>query len=115
MRRLWLLLMTGILLAALAGCGRTSLLPEGQPYVTGTITEIKGGRILVEQNPGEQRGNKCWAAYSDKTVYLKQENGQVTRLQGATLAPGQQVSVWSGAPVLESYPCQGGADVILFQ
>ena len=106
-----------VLLAAaiLAGCSRGAAVPKYQPYIAGTITQIQSPRILVEEFPGEERGNKCWAATNAKTVYLLQEKNQVKQLENPNLQVGQPVSVWSEAPVLESYPCQGGADVILFR
>jgi hypothetical protein len=55
------------------------------------------------------------ARLSDKTVFVTQENGAVMPVEGTPKLDGQKVKVWSTAPILESYPCQGGADTVLLQ
>lgn len=105
-----------LLVAALAGgCGGESSTapPSGKPYMEGAITKIDKDRILVEEMPDKQEGNKCWMTVSDRTRVLQQVGGEVKSAGPGQLAARQIVQVWVSGPVLESYPCQGGADAIL--
>ncbi len=93
--------------------GAVASLPQEAPYLVGQITRYEGGRILVEAVPGKQEGGKCWFAVSAKTRIFRQEQGAAVKADAASLATGQQVQTWTFGPVAESYPCQGGADVVL--
>jgi hypothetical protein len=69
----------------------------------------------VEELPGQQTGGKCWVRVNEKTVFLQEEAGKVKAVEGNPSLDGRKVKVWSTAPIMESYPCQGGADVVLLQ
>lgn len=98
----------------MVGCGGGgSVLPQGEPYLDGTITDRAGGRVLVESHPGEQHGNKCWFAVEEGTRVLRAEEQEYVRVSPDALAEGQRVQVWTRGPILESYPCQAAADTIV--
>jgi hypothetical protein len=82
------------------------------PFLTGVITRIDGDRYLVEEFPDQQQGNKCWFAVSAETRILVQVDGESQPGTRADLQVGKRVAAIVTGPVLESYPCQGGADVL---
>lgn len=90
-------------------------LPKAEPTSKGTITAYEGGRILVEEFPAAQTGNKCWFAITSKTSVLRQENGKISLAGTGDLAVGRQVSAWATGPIRESYPCQADGDVVLIE
>lgn len=110
-------LIAAILLAAAfaGGCGGQSSTapPAGKPYMEGAITQIAKDRVLVEEVPDQQQGNKCWMTVSDRTRVLIKVGEEVKLAGPAQLAVGQRVQVWVSGAILESYPCQAGADAIL--
>ena len=117
MRKTMMLLMT-VLMLAVAGCGGRPAgvqAPQGQPYLSGKITQIdQQRRVLIEAVPEKQEGPKCWLKVSDKTQLLKP--GAADELQTASFsdfAVGTKVKAWVYGPVAESYPCQGAADVLV--
>lgn len=97
----------------IAGCGGGSALPQGEPYLVGTITDRAGARVLVESQPGEQQGNKCWFAVEERTRILRAEGQEHVPVSPDALAEGQRVQVWTRGPILESYPCQAAASTIV--
>lgn len=103
-----LLVFAGIVAAAFLMNRPSVSLPDSEPYIRGAITRIEGQRVLVEEVPGEQRGNKCWFAVSDQTRLARGSD----RIRFTDLATGQQVRAWNRGPILESYPCQTGAEAI---
>lgn len=104
-----LVVFAGIVAAAFLMNRPAVSLPDSEPYIRGAITKIDGRRVLVEEAPGEQRGNKCWFALTDQTRLLRSNSD---RLSVADLTAGQQVRAWSRGPIKESYPCQTGAEAI---
>lgn len=103
-----LLVFAGIVAAAFLMNRPSVSLPDSEPYIRGTITRVEGQRVLVEERPGAQGGNKCWFAVTDRTRMARGSE----RLRFSELAPGQQVRAWNRGPILESYPCQTGAEAI---
>lgn len=105
------LVLGGVLMGAtLMGRGG---LPDSEPMMTGLITEYKSGRILVEENPSQMSGNKCWLAITEKTEIFVERDGTAHKTTSDDLLIGQQVRVWVFGAVAESYPCQGSADAVL--
>ncbi|MFZ5814791.1 MAG: DUF3221 domain-containing protein [Bacillota bacterium] len=116
MRYLAILLLLAGLLAGCSGSDPGTQpveLPKRDPYVVGVITQIEGGRILVESDPGRQEGNKCWFAVEKTTLVVLQEKDSLTKVSSAALKTGQTVKAWERGPILESYPCQTGGEAIL--
>jgi len=102
------------MLALLPGC-ETSTEKESDagPYIRGTITEIDGNTVLVEENPAEEfHGKKALLLITGETVIVD-EYGEIA--SEADLAVGQFVSAWVTGPVLESYPVQARASLIVIE
>lgn len=107
----------GLILSVLlaAACTGRAGLPTTAPYLVGTITKITDSKVLVEEVPGEQRGNKCVFAIGNETVLMRQQGDQLRPVAFKDLAVQQRASVWVNGPVMESYPCQGGAAALLIR
>lgn len=111
-----------LMVALLTGCARPGSdppssdapsLPSRNPLVTGTITKVEGGRILVEADPTKDEGNKCWFAVQESTLVAAEKDGKIEKADAAALKEGQAVKAWESGPILESYPCQTGGEAIL--
>lgn len=89
--------------------------PDARPTSTGIITAYEGGRILVEEFPAEQRGDKCWFAITNQTKIWRQENGSLSAATAQELSVGMRVRAWASGPVAESYPCQATGGVIVVE
>lgn len=89
--------------------------PAEQPLLTGQITKMEGGRILIEAKPGIMEGDKCWLKIEPNTKIYRQVGSDLKPVKAADLAVGQQVQAWASGPVMESYPCQGGAARVVIQ
>ena len=83
------------------------------PSITGQVTAVALPAIVVEEKPIEPHGSdKALVKITDGTQVLRQGEGAV----GATeLRVGQQVKVWFTGPVMESYPTQATAGVIVIE
>lgn len=110
-----------VLLAALiaSACSPTqdSLLsheaPSTTPSIVGQITAVTRPQIVVEENPAESYGSaKAHVQVTDKTRVSRQDKGAVA---GDELAVGQTVKIWFAGPVMESYPVQATAGVIVIE
>lgn len=78
----------------------TSSLPT-EPDMVGTVTQVKDGMILVEEQPGTaDSGRKAWVGLAKAD----------TAAEPAQLM-GKRVKVWLTGPCAESYPeqCTGAA------
>jgi len=108
------------------GSGRTAVLPDGPPDITGTITEVKrgelgagsAGRILVEEDPAVAKvGEKLYFEVGDETrIFIRRGGGQgeARPATAGELAKGQTVDAWhTGHPVMESYPGQTVASEVV--
>ncbi|WP_029214673.1 DUF3221 domain-containing protein [Kallotenue papyrolyticum] len=121
------LILLVVILALLAACttpaghapspGATpeaqALLPNRDAEISGQITQIDGERVLVEEQPGAQSGNKIWFTLNDATRILGRAGADLHDLTRSDLAVGQPVAAWAAGPLAESYPAQGSAAVIL--
>ncbi|MFN2565187.1 MAG: DUF3221 domain-containing protein [Gemmatimonadaceae bacterium] len=103
------------LLATLACAPNGGLIPSDPPFVTGTVTSIgrvpEGWTVRVEERPQDVSG-------SAKGVFRVGDRTQVRRAAGGTvradnLREGQRVRVWVTGPVMESYPVQAAARLIV--
>jgi hypothetical protein len=103
------------LLVALACAPNGGPLPNDAPFMNGTITAIgrvaEGWSVRVEERPQDVSG-------SAKGVFRVRERTDVRRAAGGAaraddLREGQRVRVWVTGPVMESYPVQAGARLIV--
>jgi hypothetical protein len=92
---------------------RTAGLPDEPVSISGVVTEIGAdGRVRVEGRPVHQ------SAY-DKAV-MRIEEARIVHRSGAAataadVAVGQRVSAWFTGPVMESYPVQATASVVVIE
>ena len=91
----------------------TASIPRTTPSIIGQVTAITLPTIVVEEKPTEPHG-------SDKAVVRITDATQVLRRGGGVMSPtelrvGQLVKVWFTGPVMESYPLQATARVIVIE
>lgn len=79
----------------------------GEPSITGVITNLEGGRILVEENPQETSGSEKAAVRTTGQTQIISASGR--KVSNADLRTGDRVRVWFLGPVMESYPVQATA------
>ena len=115
-----------LLALAVAGCSTGNAdvqLPEGEPDIRGTITQIDRGEgtlhIMVEADPSDSvmsanpRGTpKSRVRIMAESQLLGREEEGVRRITADDLEKGDLVGVWFNGPVLQSYPSQSGAAVV---
>ena len=116
-----------VALLILAGCGsqagsatpgnsasiNTQDIPSEASYIQGAITTVKEKQILVEENAVEVSGSaKASLRLTDSTRILR-HSGAAAR--SSNLRVGQRVRVWVIGPVMESYPVQAMAAVIVIE
>ena len=103
------------LLIAVACAPNAGPLPNDVPFMSGTVTAIgrvaEGWSVRVEERPQDVSG-------STKGVFRVGERTAVRRASGGAaraddLREGQRVRVWVTGPVMESYPVQAGARLIV--
>lgn len=95
--------------------GRLASLPSPctPPSIIGQTTAIALPMIVVEEKPTEPHGSaKARVRITDGTKVLRRGEGVVS---AAELRVGQQVKVWFTGPVMESYPLQATAGVIIIE
>jgi len=90
----------------------------GEPFITGTVTDIDNQRVLVEENPDvngplENGGNKIWLSMSDDTFIYRSNNFELVKCDFSCLEINNIVSAWVTGAVAESYPLQGTASRIV--
>lgn len=89
-------------------------IPAGAPSITGTVTDVQpDGRIRIEEHPDESSG-------SAKAVVRPADDATIVHRDGTTAAftdirSGMRVSAWFTGPVMESYPVQAAANVIVIE
>lgn len=87
--------------------------PAEPPSIRGLVTAIGDNTIRVEEKPAESYGSaKAIARLTSRTVIMRREG---ERAAATDLAVGQTVSVWFDGPVMESYPVQSTAGVIVLE
>ena len=79
----------------------------------GTVTDISGSAVLVEENPSANSGGKGYFTVTDETEITKQGNGQTVPADFADLEVGQVVEAAYADAVAESFPTQGNAASIV--
>lgn len=88
-------------------------IPYEAPYIQGFITRLKDQQILVEENVSEVSGSaKASLMLTDSTRILR-HFGEVVGV--SDLRIGQRVRVWVVGPILESYPTQAVAAMIVIE
>jgi hypothetical protein len=125
MRRLSVI--TGVLFTALAvsGCrlekdeaaasrNARATIPAAAPSITGVVTDVgSDSRIRIEERPTDTSG-------SAKAVVRLAENAAILTRAGSpatfgAIQTGMRVSAWFIGPVMESYPVQATANVIVIE
>lgn len=99
--------------AAAAACTTGSTLPETDPDLAGTLTEILAGpairgapaRVLVEPPAAPERRAIVQVERGTK-VYIVGRGGQLIPAGVGDLATGDQLQVWTTGIELRSYPAQ---------
>ena len=88
-------------------------IPDTPPSIVGQITGITLPTVMVEENPTEAHGS------AKASVRIKTDTRVVHRQRGSVgskeLKIGQRVKVWFSGPVMESYPAQASAAVIVIE
>ncbi|MFW6078376.1 MAG: DUF3221 domain-containing protein [Gemmatimonadota bacterium] len=94
--------------------GPDAVIPDEAPSIEGLVTEVgDDGRVLVEEDPAERSGSKkAWVTLTDDTAIRRRSAAPASR---SDLVPGTRVSVWFTGPVLESYPLQATAGVVVIE
>jgi hypothetical protein len=82
------------------------------PDCGGGGTPLQG--VLIEEHPGEaNRGSKSYVTVLREARLLRRTASGVERIEFGDLRVGQRAEVWFSGPVLESYPTQATAAVIV--
>ena len=111
----------------LAGCGpqadpvtpgnsvsiNTPDIPSEAPHLQGTITLAEEKQILVEENAAEVSGSAKDRLGRTGSTRILRHSGAAARW--SDLRVGQRVRVWVIGPVMESYPGQAMAAVIVIE
>ncbi|CAA9423475.1 MAG: hypothetical protein AVDCRST_MAG80-93 [uncultured Rubrobacteraceae bacterium] len=94
--------------------------PKTQPRtgfggsVRGSITDISGAVVLVEEDPTDESGSPKGAfTVTGETDILRQQDGEQVPATFEDLRLGQLVEAEYSGPVAESYPSQGTAGSIV--
>jgi hypothetical protein len=101
-----------LVMVATTACQSTPTLPSYPRTILGTITEISD-RVLVEQQPGATIGDKILFSLSDETHIFQRVNSGLDAKTSGYLEVGQRVEVWADGVVLESWPGQAVAAVVV--
>ncbi len=103
------------LLVALACAPNGGTLPNDAPFMTGTVTAIgriaEGWTVRVEERPQDVSGSMKGVFRVGERTDVRRAGGDVVRAD--ELREGQRVRIWVTGPVMESYPVQAGARVIV--
>ncbi len=82
--------------------------------VQGSITDISGAVVLVEENPADQSGSAKGAfTVTGETGIFRQQGDELVPATFDDLQVGQLVEATYTGPVAESYPTQGTAGSIV--
>ena len=89
-------------------------IPASAPSITGVVTSVQAERRLrIEENPDESAGSaKAVVRVTDDAIVLTR-GGSTTSFQA--IRTGMRVSAWFSGPVMESYPVQTTANVIVIE
>ncbi|HZY56951.1 MAG TPA: hypothetical protein VFE09_04030 [Rubrobacteraceae bacterium] len=108
-------LLAAILVIALATAAPVALAQtETASRIQGSITDISGAVVLVEEDPADEWGSAKGAfTVTEETEILRQQGDELLPATLEELWAGQQVTATYVGPVAESYPLQGRADSII--
>ncbi len=103
-----------------SGRGRMTIGEElGEPYVVGSIYDITENRVLIAEGWDEDddigifvTGNAIWLTIDEETKIMDNE-GRFMMFED--LEVGKNVRAWTTGMILESYPAQGTAFVIMIE
>jgi hypothetical protein len=88
----------------------------GEPTIVGEITTLDSSgvqlRILVEERPEVQQGEKIWFSIGGTDVF-DARGPTVIRASRQSLRVGLEVEGLADGPILESYPAQAHAQTIV--
>jgi hypothetical protein len=92
---------------------RTADLPDEPPSISGFVTAIgDDGRVRIEERPDDHSGYEKAVARIDGARIVRRSGAAAT---AADVAVGQRVSAWFTGPVMESYPVQATASVVVIE
>ncbi len=90
----------------------------GEAYVTGTIYDIVDDRILIAEGVKDEddfgimfEGEAIWLSLNEETKIINQEGDLLYNNEKIVI--GKSVKAWTTGVILESYPAQGTAHVIM--
>lgn len=114
-------LLPALALAALVACtgGQQATVPDGPPSIRGTVTALdqQGERIgvlRIEEVPADSSGSdKASVRVGGRTRIYRREGEVLRRIEFRQLRVGQRAEAWFTGPVMESYPVQATAEVIV--
>lgn len=88
-------------------------IPVGDPGIRGIVTAAEPGILRVEANPAEASGSPKAVVRLPPSTPVLFRNGEPGEV--ALLTIGHNVSVWFSGPVMESYPVQGAAALVVIE
>lgn len=108
---------------AWAACRAPSVqdqVPATDPDIRGEITQVEAdqplARFLVEEHPQDTVGSmKAYVRLLAETTLWEETDAGRRRVDPSALATGRRAAVWFDGTVLESYPLQAGARVVLLE
>lgn len=121
--------MAALLFAGLWGCstGNTDVqLPATNPDIQGVITQVNNAdgafHIMVEADPSDSVMSaspagtpKSRVRITERAQLLARKGIELRAITTSDLNEGRVVSVWFDGPVLQSYPSQSGAKVVVLE
>jgi len=88
-------------------------IPSEAPYIQGAITSVAEGLILVEEHAAQAAGSAKASLRLTSSTRILHRSGLAAR--PSDLRVGQHVQAWVAGPVMESYPTQGTAAVVVIE
>lgn len=90
------------------------VLPAGAATIIGQITQLQGGSMLVEENPGQPNtGRKIVFRLEQDTIVAERVGDDIQARAQGDLQVGQRVAAWATGALAESYPEQGSASAVV--
>ncbi len=94
--------------------------PATDPDIRGILTKVnltvEPWTVLVEEKPEEAAGSaKAMVRLTEATRILRRAGSGIERTAPQDLAVAQRVSVWFTGPVMESYPVQATAAIVVIE
>jgi hypothetical protein len=88
-------------------------IPDEPASISGVVTAIgDDGRVRIEEHPDDHSGYEKAVARIDAARIVRRSGAPAT---AADVAVGQHVSAWFTGPVMESYPVQATASVVVIE